>query len=291
MQPPAPALAFNNRYSGAPSRRRRSTALLLALLFTTALFWLLWFAYARAIEEEDSAQGLTLFAVPLTMGEEVERPEPVKVDQREVLADTEEEAAPETGPLTISPSPDLAPIPEPEFVLTPLILPEVPKPGDRLATTQGGNSDGKHTFGPEGLNGKGGEGVAGDGTGGAGNGKGRGSQLFASWAPSMNFVKLNYFYPKEARGAGIEGAALLKCMALKKDRVRDCSVVGEAPEGQDFGAAALAAEDILRVRVHNQVGRRVYNEWILIETVFKPSTKRRNAQNRMITGDAETISP
>ncbi|MEM9086205.1 MAG: hypothetical protein AAGB23_09815 [Pseudomonadota bacterium] len=278
------------RYKARLTYAEKRFALVFALGVTAALFTLLAFISPAEDRLGPPHEALTVFTISVDAEESVQ-PDPPKVDQREVLANTLEEAAPESGPLTVSPAPDLLIVPESKITLTDWLIPEITLADAALEFTQGAPSEGDQDIGPEGIKGTGGDGVAGNGLGGAGSGLGRGNQLFASWAPSMNFEKLNTFYPEDARGAGIEGHALLKCMVLKRDRVRDCSLVEDGPVGHDFGQAALDAEDILRVRVRNQVGRRVYNEWVIIETVFKPSATKHTAKSGTMTGDADALMP
>ena len=271
------------QYKAKLTYAEKRFAFVFALGVTAALFALLAFISPAEDRLGPPHEALTVFTLSVDAEESVQ-PDPPKVDQREILADTLEEAAPEGGQLTVSPAPDLLIVPQAEITLTDWLIPEITLADTALEFTQGAPSDGDQSSGPEGIKGTGGDGVA-------GNGLGRGNQLFASWAPSMNFQKLNTFYPEDARGAGIEGFALLKCMVLKRDRVRDCTLVQDGPVGHDFGQAALDAEDILRVRVRNQVGRRVYNEWVIIETVFKPSATKQTAKSGTVTGDADALTP
>ena len=48
------------------------------------------------------------------------------------------------------------------------------------------------------------------------------------------------FYPAAARAAGVEGAAVIRCLHDEHMGVKNCALVSEAPAGQGFGAAALA---------------------------------------------------
>jgi hypothetical protein len=74
-------------------------------------------------------------------------------------------------------------------------------------------------------------------------------------------------FPRAA-AAGVESAASLKCFVLRGDRVRDCYVIGESPAGHGFGAAALRTARIQRIRIHDGRGRRVYDAWIGITSIF-----------------------
>ena len=84
----------------------------------------------------------------------------------------------------------------------------------------------------------------------------------------MNFSRLDRYFPDDARGTGVTGKVLLRCMALRRDRVRDCQVMREAPQGMGFGRAALRAERTYRLRVFDAMGKRTYDEWVYFEAVF-----------------------
>nr|WP_255548060.1 energy transducer TonB [Erythrobacter ani] len=84
----------------------------------------------------------------------------------------------------------------------------------------------------------------------------------------MDFAVVKRLYPKEAREAGIFGRAFLKCRALSRNRVRDCSIVAESPAGMGFGAAALKAQRSYRVKIRDQSGDQVYGRWMIIEIAY-----------------------
>jgi TonB family protein len=48
------------------------------------------------------------------------------------------------------------------------------------------------------------------------------------------------FYPAAARAAGVEGAAVIRCVHNEHMGVKNCALVSETPAGQGFGAAAMA---------------------------------------------------
>jgi hypothetical protein len=167
----------------------------------------------------------------------------------------------------------------------------VPITGPGLALRSGADSRGDLPLEPRGAGGAGGDGTSGNGTGGAGNGRGDGNRLIASWAPGMDFSQNYRVYPREARLAGIEGEVLLKCFALRRDRVRDCTLVAERPVGHGFGKAALKTERGLRIRVHNQAGRRVYDEWVVVRTVFDMPDKPVRAAADEAPADVTEAAP
>jgi hypothetical protein len=111
-----------------------------------------------------------------------------------------------------------------------------------------------------------GSGTAAEGAGAVGSRR----ELTTSWAPSMQMWQLHRYYPRGALKRGEAGLALLECEVVRGDRVRDCTVKGAAPAGAGFGEAALRAERIYRVHVHDRDGNRVYNERVIIRAFFQP---------------------
>lgn len=278
------------RDSGMMPRRPgpHPAALLLSLLATGSLFGLMLLVSVAGERERPISDAIVLFSAIQTTAEESERPEEEPVEQREVIADSPEEAAPSSRLLTLAPAPALATVPPAAIELVQLEKPRVHISQESLTSLIGGKSRGSLAQGPPGTGGNSGDGVAGDGSGGSGSGNGSGSRLIASWAPSMDFSQNHRHYPQEARLAGIEGAVWLKCFVLRRDRVRDCQLVAESPLGHGFGEAALKTEKGLRVRVHNQAGRRVYNEWVVVETNFRPTnTNIRQADSETDVGASD----
>ncbi|MEE4317953.1 MAG: hypothetical protein V2I74_13320 [Erythrobacter sp.] len=255
-------------YSPRDSASERSAALILSLALTAGLLSLMLLISHPRHKPDRLAESLVVLTARQISATAPDPPEEENIDEPEVFAKSPEEAAPQSRPLTIAPPPALPVIPVAPIKLAPVVLPAIPRTGDGPLITPGAESRGDQAHGPAGIAGAGGNGVSGNGSGGAGNGKGRGSQLIASWAPGMDFTKNYRVYPAAAREAKIEGAAYLKCFVLRYDRVRDCSLAAEQPKGHGFGEAALKTERWLRIRVHNQAGRRMYNQWVVVKTYF-----------------------
>lgn len=165
---------------------------------------------------------------------------------------------------TPPPAPAVAPVqPEPVIVLTDTLVPLSPVT----------------PIAPSDLAGDGLVPSVGDGNGtGTGNGRGNGSGtgaadgrfLTVSWAPTMRFRRLRNYYPRSAMRDRIAGVARLDCEIIERDRVRDCRLLGETPAGLGFGTAALEAQGVFRLRLHDQNGDRVYNERVVVNARFQP---------------------
>lgn len=269
--------AVSPERSDAFARRKRGTnpaALLFALLITAGLIGMLLLVRGGTLRVQPSAERLVVVALT----ERDDRPAPVPkekpVNEPEVFADSTEEPSPSSRPRTARAAPELVVVPPAAIDLAFRELPQVPTTADGLEVVVGAKSKGDLARGPTGRGGAGGDGAGGSGSGGAGSGKGDGRRLIASWAPEMDFSLNHLYYPSAARRAGVEGLALLDCLVLPRDRVRDCKVVGEKPAGYGFGRAALQTEARLRVRVHDQSGRRHYNKRVVIESFFvRPDAK------------------
>lgn len=249
-------------------RRTNPSALLLSLVITAALFGVLLLAPGVQDRVRSVSETLVVMSLVETPSDTAEPPVETPVDEPEVYADSPEEASPASRPRTMAPAPALPTNPP---VLVDLAIehrPEISTTGEGREIVVGGDSNGDLAQGPVGRGGEGGNGKDGDGSGGTVNGNGKGTMLIASWAPGMDFSQNYRFYPRQARLAGIQGVAWLECLVLPRDRVRDCKVVAEKPGGHGFGAAALRTQSGLRVRVHSQSGRRVYNKRVTIESYF-----------------------
>lgn len=261
--PPAPADGFVRRRS-----RADPAALLFALCGTAGLLGLLLLIPRAAERIVPEAETLVVLSLPEPPDQESPPPQEEPVNQAEVEAMSREEAAPASRPRTAASAPAAPVIPPPSINLAPVELPQVPVTGNAVRGIGQVEGMGDLAQGPTGPGGKGGNGLGGDGSGGASSGRGTGNRLYASWAPDMDFSQNYRFYPREARLAGIEGKAWLRCFVLPGDRVRDCQVVAERPAGHGFGAAAMKTEQGMRVRVRNQAGRRIYNVWVTIDSSF-----------------------
>lgn len=281
LQTPLPAIPEPYRLSfleyGSPSfvrrkRRANPAALLVSVLVTSGLLGLMLLVSGVADRVRPAVEAMVV--VPLTQVPAEEREEPMNrpleepVDQPEVTADSPEEASPASREQTVAPAPALPDLPLPDNTLAETRLPETPIPGAAPTVMPGADSDGDQPQGVLGSGGQGGDGIAGNGSGGTGNGDGTGNRLIASWAPDMDFSLLNYYYPKAALKARIEGTALLNCYVPRFGLVRECKLISESPEGYRFGKAALRSRQSFRIRVHNQAGRRIYNEWVKVRAHF-----------------------
>lgn len=59
--------------------------------------------------------------------------------------------------------------------------------------------------------------------------------------------------PPAAMARGVSGAVLLQCVANERDRLEQCHVLFESPEGLGFGAAALRLSNVFRIAPHAAV--------------------------------------
>lgn len=251
--------------------RRRSAnpaALLFSLLITAGLIGTMLLVSGVADRARSAPETLAIVTLDNFSRDDAKVPEETPADEPEVFADSPDEAAPASRPRTMAPAPALPVVPPVVIDLAVEQQPQVRQTGENQEVTDGANSKGDLAQGQLGVGGAGGNGPGGNGSGGGESGKGEGTRLIASWAPGMDFSQNYRFYPREARLAGIEGKAWLNCFVLPRDRVRDCKVVAERPSGYRFGEAALKTERGLRVRVHSQSGRRIYNTWVTIVSFF-----------------------
>jgi hypothetical protein len=269
--------------------RKRSpnpAALLLSVTITGAFIGAMFLLSGVAERVLPAREALTMIALAQIPADDSDPPKEKPVDQPEIFADSAEEASPSSRPRTIAPAPAISVLVPTAIDLAP-VVPQMPVPDVGLKPIGEATSEGDLAQGPVGLGGIGGDGVAGDGSGGAGSGKGQGSKLIASWAPSMDFSQNHRYYPPAALREGIEGAVLLDCFVLPRDRVRDCKLLAEKPSGYDFGKAALRTEAGLRIRVRNQAGRRIYNQRVNVISYFvlpKSEARKTTAESKTEDG-------
>lgn len=242
------------------SHRPDAKSLALAVLATGLLFVLIIFLPRSSRLAEPARRDTVVLAVQLTHPPSDVSPQ-TGGDGARVSVQSE---PPAPVPRAALPPPDFAILPVPESEPVPMVMPQLPVRNQApvMAEGQEERERGSAIAAGDGVSGSGG-----DGLGGKGSGSGR--KFAASWAPEMNFAKLNAFFPKPAIAARTDGVAVLRCRVVRRNRVRNCSLVSENPAGLGFGQAALDAETILRVQVHDQNGRQVHNEWILFEAVFR----------------------
>lgn len=208
---------------------------------------------------------LVVFEVPDT--NQPVLPPSQDVPRSEQRSATRDQAAPSPPPQPAMLAPMAAPVvPIPEIKLAPVPVPEVTLALSAQTVGDGSDmlTDGQGSAGIGGS-GKGGGGPGGNGAGG----RGTRPKLAARWAPEMRLDRLNAYFPDAALGSGHGGSAVVKCLALRDHRMRRCSLVSEYPAGLGFGAAALAAERVLRVQVTEPNGKPVYNTWVLFNAEFR----------------------
>ncbi|MEE4200970.1 energy transducer TonB [Erythrobacter sp.] len=255
-------------------------ALVLSVLLTAGLFvFLLGISIAKdAVRDESRA--LVLFSAHSIVASPRDRPAPQPADAAPVIADTPELSAPAARRSAVLPAPDLTIVPTPAIRLSPLTVPQIETLGVTPFPLDGRDGEGDRQTGAVGEAGAGGTLGGGSGPGGPGTGAGRKlrTDLTAQWAPQMDLDVLHRFYPDQAKLMNASGRAILMCMVLRNERVRDCSIVAEQPRGLDFGRAALRAAPTFRLRVFDQRGRRVHNEWVLVNIAASPR-ERRDTQN------------
>ena len=239
----------------------------LALGITALEIALLVFAW-QAREASTARQAA---ALPLTELVEVPLDPPPPPPPAPRMADP----APEGGSMSPSTPPVVRPfVPEPAVTITELRVPVTPIAPDIPAPDRGRGTSTMADGGTIGAGNGLGNGLGdGDGNGpGTGNAAGRREpprRLTTTWAPGFRMSQLRRYYPSDARRQRITGRARLDCLVVENDFVTDCRLMREWPAGHGFGEAALQAQDVYRIRVHDQFDRRVYNERIIVNAEFE----------------------
>ncbi|MEK7427348.1 MAG: energy transducer TonB [Pseudomonadota bacterium] len=76
------------------------------------------------------------------------------------------------------------------------------------------------------------------------------------------------YYPDRALRMGVEGRATLSCTVTTSGGLEGCGVVGESPEDQDFGAAALRMSRLFKMRPMTRDGAPVSGGTVRIPIRF-----------------------
>lgn len=100
--------------------------------------------------------------------------------------------------------------------------------------------------GPVAGAGQGGEGTGTGGGSGSGAGPGAGGRFQVLRGPTLD--ERRRAHPPAALRAGRSGRAAMSCVIGLDERLSDCHVVSETPEGQGFGQAALTLAPAFRAR-------------------------------------------
>jgi protein TonB len=117
--------------------------------------------------------------------------------------------------------------------------------------------------------GQGGEGT-GSGPGrGSGSGPGSGGTRWRLVAGASS-ADIQRVYPLAARRGRVSGHVLLNCRIRLDERLENCRVAHETPEGQGFGAAALATVVHFRAAPPTEGGRPVENAEATFGVLFGP---------------------
>lgn len=189
-----------------------------------------------------------------------EAPAPRREESRS-KAETTPAAEPVAKPVEgqVSPVPPTQPGPEAGGVVAVAqsLAAASPKPVSVIAGSGGGGGAGAGEVS-----------AAGGGTGGSGGNRAQRRILTATWAPGMDFSRDHLLYPRAAREQRVEGTAWLYCFVTRSDRVRDCRLIGEEPQGYGFGEAALKGRAGMRIRLHDEKGRQVHDEWVVVTKTF-----------------------
>lgn len=78
-----------------------------------------------------------------------------------------------------------------------------------------------------------------------------------SWLARPTSEQLADFYPPRALDREVAGQAVLDCLVTASGQLTRCSVSGETPAGEGFGAAALKAARIFRMSPRTEDGQPV----------------------------------
>ena len=287
LQNPLASTMAARRWGASAGEKR--TALMLSVGLTMAMFGVLLLASISTMITAPVQQVLVAFDARAAEAEPVQQSDVIRPEPEPVAAPIQVPGEPgsQPAPLPAAAPPSQVRLPVAAIDLTPRTLP-IETLAVPLAAVPIDEAGGVAQVIGSGEGGGGSGTGAGRGAGGSGSGSGGGRKLFVSWAPSMDFSRDNRYFPPAARAARVEGVAWLRCLVIRNDRVRDCTLVGEEPQGYGFGEAALKTVPGLRLRLHDERGRRVYDDWAVVTSTF---TLDNLPEMRQARREAETPEP
>lgn len=252
-----------NRYA-ARQHEADAGALALSVAASLVLLGLVLLASPAAREAAPEALAVFSFAPGAASASKDELPieedlsAPQKAAPRQAAAPSQPDSAPAPVTSAAAPVPSTQPGPEAGGVVAVAqsLAAASPAPVSVIAGDGGGGGAGA--------------GAVDDAGGRAGSAGNRGQRriLTASWAPDMDFSRDHLLYPRAAREQRVEGTAWLYCFVTRRDRVKDCRLIGEEPAGYGFGKAALKGRSGMRIRLHDEKGRQVHDEWVVVTKTF-----------------------
>jgi TonB family protein len=89
------------------------------------------------------------------------------------------------------------------------------------------------------------------------------------WTAQPTATDLRNTYPREALRKGPEGRAVISCVVAETGQVGQCRLLSEMPEGEGFGAAALALGNKFYMKPQTRDGAPVGGARVNIPIIFK----------------------
>jgi len=253
------------------SRRRKLTALGIAIGLEALLLLLLLTIGAKIAGVEDGKEKVTTFKSVEFAAPPPPQPEPEQT-QETASAETPQQTTPVSPPQPMRPSPlslnpqpapspppSAPPQPQPEPEPQPTSAPARPRIGARVNPSQ--------SYGPVDT---GNPRTAGDSerVGTAPNGE----PLYAArWYREPTDQELAG-YLSTASGPGV---ALIACKTVSGYYVEDCVLLSESPQGSQIGRAVLAAAWQFRVRPARIGGQEQFGSWVRIQITYSVRQRSR----------------
>lgn len=254
------------------------TALVLSLIAHIALLVAIYSATPPTVRQAAIERIIPVFVAP----------RPVVRPPRAVVTTEPQQSANPGGRSGQGSDTPAIPVRQPEQVLQPERVLEVPP----ARNVQPDASSLISSAGEGRVQGDGAGNQHGSGTGegsGIGSGVGQGAgpggvpRAPAGWVPRWRKMptreQVNGVYPKAAWDKGVSGGATLLCTLGVNGTVRDCEVVREAPPGQGFGQAVLFLSRHFRIEPRRENGRAVETRLaipylLLMDTATEPARRR-----------------
>jgi len=89
------------------------------------------------------------------------------------------------------------------------------------------------------------------------------------WSRKPDAEDMARYYPDRAQRMGVNGHATIKCTVTASGSLTNCQVVSEAPDGQEFGSAALKLSHLFKMRPMAKDGQAVSGGVVSIPLSFQ----------------------
>jgi hypothetical protein len=112
-----------------------------------------------------------------------------------------------------------------------------------------------------------------------------------AWKAMPSANDITRYYPDKAQRAGLSGWAVIECLTETTGDLKSCQLLGEAPAGADFGAAALRLSRLFKLDVSKVAPETLSGGVVTIPIVLTLDGKPRGLRNDLAGGPSVLLTP